>query len=250
MDNFEIKIARTQEEIKAVQQLRFEVFALERKKKQRSSQEGDTDFDKYDPFCDQLIIIDKDKDIVVGIYRMLLSSKVEKNIGFYSEQVFDLTNIRRLKGEMLELGRSCIKKNYRNRNVLNLLWQGIAQYILEHKVRYLFGCSSIFSAVPKEISEIFYFLKKGFYSKEEFRVYPLDQYKFNGLIENNFEISKDVFRKLPILIQGYLKTGAKVCGYPAISPKFFDTVVLFILLDTSRMAASYRQRFFKNRLHI
>jgi len=249
MNNFKIIIAKTQKEIEAAQQLRFEVFSLERRKKHRSSQEHNTDFDTYDSLCDHLVIIDTDRDMVVGTYRMLLSSKVEKNLGFYSEQIFDIANIKRLEGQKLELGRSCIKKNYRNRNVLNLLWRGIAQYILEHKVRYLFGCPSIISTDHKEISEIFSFLKKRFYSEERFRVYPLDQCKFNGPIANNFEISNDVFKKLPVLIQGYLKTGAKVCGYPAISPEFFDTVILFLLLDVSCMPASYRQRFFKDKLH-
>jgi putative hemolysin len=224
--------------------------SLWRERKHVSGQSRYTDYDKYDSFCDHLIIMDKDNNSVVGAYRMMLGCKVSETVGFYSEQMFDLSNIKKLDGQMLELGRTCIRKDYRNSNVLNLLWQGIAQYIRDNNVRYLFGCSSLVSRGPDEIREIFSYLREKCYSQEKFRVYPRDEYRFNGILETYSCASNNTFRKLPVLLQGYLKTGAKVCGYPAVSFEFRDTVLLFVLLDISQMAASYRQRFFKHKLHI
>jgi len=240
---YQIKIATKLDEIEAAQRLRFQVFNLEVKSDIKSSGLTGLDKDKYDPVCEHVIITDPEKHKVIGTYRMLLSSKTE-NVGFYSENRFDLRNIKKLNCEMLELGRSCIHKDYRNQNVLDLLWQAIADYMLKHKAKYTFGCASLRTTDPKDVSEIFAFLKKRFYSDEKFRVYPLEKNKLIGLDLDSNKGGKRILRKLPPLIQAYLKLGAKICGMPAVNPEF-NTSVFFMLLDVENISNSYKKHFFK-----
>ncbi|MFH1656014.1 MAG: GNAT family N-acyltransferase [Candidatus Omnitrophota bacterium] len=242
-DGYEIKIATRPEEIEAAQRLRFEVFNLEVKRGVESSSSTGLDKDKYDPLCDHIIILDPQKEKVIGTYRMLLGSK-SVNVGFYSESKFDLKNIMKLDGQILELGRSCIHRDYRNQNVLDLLWQGIADYILQHKAKYVFGCASLRTTDPKEVSEIFTFLKKRFYSDEKFRVYPLEKNILNGLDLDSNKDGKRILRKLPPLIQAYLKLGAKICGLPAVNPEL-NTTILFMLLEVENINKSFKKHFFK-----
>lgn len=245
MFDFEIKLAQNNQEIQQALQLRYEVFKLEMSEGLKREGAAELETDIYDKLCDHLIVIDKTTDKVVGTYRLLLSSQLDKRIGFYSEKLFDIHNIKRLADsyEILELGRSCIHRDYRSRPVINLLWSGIARYIKDYKVRYLFGSARLLTQEPKGVSVIFKFIKDRFYAPVEFKVYPWPKYKFKGSKENvKMDNPREIFRKLPPLVKGYLRLGVVVCGPPAINPDL-GSVVIFILLDTEKMNPTYKQHF-------
>lgn len=245
MFDFEVKIAQDKKEIRQALNLRYEVFKIEMGRELKQEGKSKLDSDIYDEFSDHLIVIDKTKDIIVGTYRLILGSKVDKKIGFYSENFFDIRNIKRLNKSqgILELGRSCIHKDYRYGTVINLLWNGIAKYIQDYNVRYLFGSVRFLTREPTEVSKIFKFLKERFYAGPEFRVYPRPQTKFKGLDKNvKVENPREIFHCLPPLIKGYLRAGVLVCGLPAINPDL-DSVVIFILLDTEKISSVYKKHY-------
>jgi putative hemolysin len=246
MFDFEIKIAQNKQEIREALRLRYEVFKIEMDSGPGHKDEFGLDTDIYDDLSDHLIVIDKVTNKVVGTYRLLLGSRMGDDMKYYSERFFDISNIKKLAAEhqILELGRSCIHKDYRSRAVINLLWSGIAKYINDHGVRFLFGSVRLLTHDPAEVSLIFKFLQERFYAAEEFRVYPLAQNRFKGLKKNIIvENPRILFRKLPALVKGYLRVGVKVCGFPAVN-RDLNSIVLFILLDTERMSHLYKQHFF------
>jgi len=242
MFDFQIKIAQTQDEIESAQRLRFDVFYSELGEKSDLESSKGLDVDKFDQICKHLIVVDKSKNLVIGTYRLLFSSEVN-NIGFYSEEIFDIDNIKKIKGELLELGRSCIHRDYRNSAVINLLWNGIAWQVKERKVKYIFGCPRLDSTEPKDVNEAFALLRYKYYTDEKFRVYPLTGNIFKDLNEN-IEISnpRAAFRKLSALIRGYLNIGALICGQPAIDHELYS-VVFFMLLPTDKIVNPYRRHF-------
>ncbi len=243
MNDFEIKITREPEEILAAQKLRFEVFNLELKKGLESSYARGLDVDDFDPICDHLIVRERESRRVVGTYRLMLGSTAKKNFGFYSEREFDLQRIKRLDGELLELGRSCAHKDYRDRSLIHLMWQSIAEYVKRHHVRYLFGCASFPTTDPREVSQAIAFVKQKFYAAEAFRVEPLPKLRVEGLDGNAaVEDPAEIFSRLPSLIKGYLRLGSKVCGPPALDLEF-GTTDLFLLLDIQQISSDYLRRF-------
>lgn len=244
MFDYEVKIATGNADIDKALRLRFEVFKLEMGKVISRDFDKQLNVDEYDKFCDHLIVIDKNKNLVVGTYRLLPGSNVDKNLGFYSERFFDIANIKKLKGGMLELGRSCVHKDYRDQLVINLLWTGIANYIKEHKVRYLIGSVRLASVEPKEVSMAFSLIKECYYAPSVFRVKPKPENTFGGLIKD-IELTNpdEVLKNLPALVKGYLRLGVRVCGEPAINTDL-GSVVLFILLDINRMSPAYKRHFF------
>ena len=125
-----------------------------------SARDAGLDKDEFDNICEHLIITDSDNNNIVGTYRMLLDSVAKKNFGFYSEKEFDLRNIKQLEGKLLEVGRSCVHKNYRRKRVLDMLWSGLAEYAIDNEVRYIFGCVSIFTMDPKVVSMYYSLLKQ------------------------------------------------------------------------------------------
>ncbi len=243
MSVFQIKITRDKGEVVAAQRLRFEVFHLEMKKGMGSSLQQGLDVDDYDPLCEHLIVRSSKDRRVVGTYRLLLGSEARKHAGFYSEREFDLENIKMLRGELLELGRSCVHRDYRDRAVIDFMWQAIADYVRRHHVRYLFGCASLHTTHHREVNKFYALVREGYYAPEEIRVSPLPDKSFpslNGTIE--IQDPQALFLQLPGLIKGYLRVGALLCGPPALDLEF-GTADFFLLLDIKEMTSNYRRRF-------
>ena len=242
MRDFEVKITTDQEEIREAQKLRFQVFNLDLNKGLQSSFRHSLDVDAFDPYCEHIIVRELKSKEVIGTYRLLLGAQARKHIGFYSEREFDLGNIKKLKGEVLELGRSCARKDFRDKALIPLMWETIAEYVKEHEVRYLFGCGSLYTTGAAEVSECFSMLKRKYYAPEEFRVYPLAACQLAGVRDNLPVADEATFLKLPSLIKSYLRLGAFVCGPPALDGEF-GTADFFVLLEIDRLSSEYLGRF-------
>jgi putative hemolysin len=122
------------------------------------------------------------------------------------------------------------------------MWQAIATYVSKHEVRYLFGCASLLTTDPGEVSGLFFLLKQKHYAPAKFRVSPLPETRFLNLNERPaVKNRRALLLRLPSLIRGYLRVGAWVCGPPALDPEF-GTTDFFLLMDVDKMNARYRQR--------
>ena len=137
MADFEVKIATDAREIEQAQRLRFNVFNLELHKGLASSYEHGLDIDEFDPYCDHLIVRELRSGDIVGTYRLLRGAQSASSHRLYSEKEFDLTRIKTLDGELMELGRSCARKDFRDRALIPLMWEAIVEQIRTHHVRYL-----------------------------------------------------------------------------------------------------------------
>src|SRR5437899_4266855 len=153
------RLARSAEELRRAQQLRFEVFNLELGEGLAESYATGLDVDPFDEFCDHLIVEELATSEIVGTYRLQTGQLAAANRGYYSEREFDFTPYEPFRCEMIELGRACVHADHRNFNLLQLLWRGIACYAVERNARFLIGCSSISSPDPIEGAETYEELK-------------------------------------------------------------------------------------------
>lgn len=231
------KIAETDEEKEQAFRLRYRVFAEEENNK-RLANPFKKEWDSYDYYCDHLIVKNLKNDCVVGTYRLLPGKRAVK-IGFYSETEFDLSIFNDIKSDFLELGRSCIDPQYRNGRTLQLLWEGIASYLLEKPHRYLIGCASLHLDNICEINQIYsYFQQSGAISRQ-YKISPHKTHRLQGLTEVTLQQSeKELLRKLPPLLKGYRWMGAEIGGEPAYDP-IFDSIDFFIILEKDRLTQRY-----------
>ena len=79
---------------------------------------------------------------VVGTYR-LQQREDPRFQRFYTAGEYDVSKIDAFAGRALELGRSCVDARHRTKAVMQLLWQGIAGYVLTRKIDLMFGCASL-----------------------------------------------------------------------------------------------------------
>lgn len=242
MPDFEVKIATAAGEIEEAQRLRFEVFNLELNRGLESSYARGLDVDEFDPYCEHLIVRDLKGGAVVGTYRLLRGSQARRHIGFYSEKEFDLSRIKELDGELLELGRSCARKDFRDRALIPLMWEAIAEHVRKHQVRYLFGCGSLYTTDAAEVAAAHAWLKNKYYAPETLRVFPVESCRFRVLPEQVESPDESaLIQKLPSLIKGYLRIGAVVGGPPALDAEF-GTADFFLILDFRSLKSEYLKR--------
>jgi putative hemolysin len=241
--NLEVKLASNLTELDAAMRLRFEVFNLELQEGLISSYDRGYDTDAYDAYCDHLIVKDITSHEVVGTYRLLRGSQAGRHIGFYSENEFDLGNLTRLRGEMLELGRSCVAATHRSFATLNLLWSAIVKYATERNLSHLFGCASLHISGSSEVQPVYSYLRANHYAPEKYRVYPVESCRMMIDEDSDEEVdSRMARRKLSPILKGYLRAGAMICGAPAYDAEFGTADVLAIL-EMGKMAGRYKQRY-------
>jgi putative hemolysin len=230
-----VSLARGPGEIRAAQRLRYQVFAEEMGARLNNREAG-VDSDMYDPWCEHLIVREPVMGRVVGTYRMLTGAKARQLGGFYADEEFDLTRLDHLRDQILEVGRTCVHRDYRGGGVISSLWAGVIQYAARHGYPYLMGCASVSMADGGATAEgVYHTLQRTCASPVEYRVFPrLD------LPLQRARPMEDV--AIPTLIRGYQQMGAYVCGAPAWDPDF-NTADLLLMLPLSRLPGRYARRF-------
>ena len=243
--NFTIKIAESNFEIKKAQSLRYKIFFKEKKIKKKSFKFLlQRDYDFYDKISDHLIIIDKNREIrdnVIGTYRLLRGNCAKLYRGFYTEQEFDISNLKKnfSSKDILELGRSCVHPQYRSGIILKLLWQGISNYIKMYKIKILMGCASFHGTNPSKFKDEFSLLYKSYRLPEDYDV--------KSLQSNEISFNKNInhlttFNKLPPLIKGYLRAGGMVSENFYIDTEF-ETIDYCVIMLTEKIVSRYQNKF-------
>ena len=149
----EVRLARNAAEILAAQRMRHLIFRTEAG--QDGAAENCVDIDRFDAFCDHLLVIDAAREgpvhqRIVGTYRLLRQDVAAANGGFYSASEFDIDALaaRHPGLRFLELGRSCVMPDYRSRRTVELLWQGVWAYARRHGIDVMTGCASFPGTTP------------------------------------------------------------------------------------------------------
>jgi putative hemolysin len=230
------RLARSTEDVRAAQSLRFQVFNLELKEGLEQSYATGLDEDPFDAVCDHLIVEHLPSATIVGTYRLQTGHNASSYRGYYCAQEFEFEVFEPFRAEMIELGRACIHPQHRNLVVLGLLWKGIADYAGQHGGRYLFGCSSITSQDPAVGASAYAELYRRHLAQPQWRTSPLAAYdcSLSQLAPESV--------KIPKLLRAYLTLGAKICGPPALDRQF-KTIDFLTVLDLQTMPLLARQRF-------
>lgn len=243
-----IRLARTPEEILAAQELRYKVFYEEYgAKADPESQRLKRDADPYDLVASHLIVVDNTASgpapKIVGTYRVIEQEGADQVGGFYTSAEYDITPLHNCGLRMLELGRSCVLPEYRTRSVLQLLWQGIANFVVDHKIEVLFGCASFHGTDVNAISRQLAYLHHYHLAPPALRPRAREErYVEMNLHPKEPLNPREIINTLPPLIKGYLRTGCMV-GEGAVIDEQFNTIDVCIVLQTDMLATQYKKHF-------
>ena len=242
-----VRLAKNADEIAAAQSLRYKIFYQEMGAKPSPEMAVvERDFDRFDELCDHLLVLDHSlpdgPEQVVGTYRLYRRSVADQNGGFYSSSEYDISALVNQPGEILELGRSCVHKDYRNRATMTLLWRGNAAYGDYHRIKFMFGCASFPGADPAQHSLPLAYLYHFQLAPEEMRPIALkDRYiQMDTILKKNID-QRAALREVPPLIKGYLRLGGFI-GDGAVIDKQWDSVDVSIIVKMDLVTQKYREK--------
>lgn len=239
--SFTVKIAQSEEDLRAAQRLRYDVFVRELGGGgEMVDHDQGLEKDRFDPFFDHMLVLDDATDAVVGVYRLLRDEQAQALGQFYSEDEYDLSVLKQSGRKLLELGRSCLHPDYRGGMAMYHLWNGLARYVLEHEIEVLFGVASFHGTDPQALAQPLSMLYHNHLAPEDLRVRTQPQH----FVDMNLMLSEDLDRRkamleVPALIKAYLRLGGFV-GDGAFIDHSFNTTDVCLILDTARM--NERQR--------
>ena len=250
----EVRLAETDAEVEAAQRLRYRVFYEEMSAvPSPQMREARRDFDKFDEFCDHMLVVDRalhDADgqpVVVGTYRMMREEYLAKSGGFYTSGEYDLSPMLAAwpaNTRYLELGRSCIIKAYRTKtSTMQLLWRGVMAYVARFSSDLMFGCASLHGTDPDALALPLSYLHHYHRMPAQLRVRarPELYVEMNRMPKEAIDV-KEALRALPPMIKGYLRAGCAI-GDGAVVDRQFGTTDVLIYLPVKDMDPRYMSRF-------
>lgn len=243
-----IRLAQSEAEIQAAQRLRYKVFYEENNAHPSDLMKASgRDFDDFDDFADHLVVIDTGiadpEQRIVGTYRLIQKEAADRYGQFYSSQEYEIAPLIASGASLLELGRSCVLPPYRTRPVMQLLWQGIADYIAVHGIELMFGCASLQGTDIKNIAGPLSYLYHYHLAPPGLRPRALRGRYINMNIVPREDLDrKRLFATLPPLIKGYLRLGGCV-GDGAVVDEQFNTTDICIVVQTHLITNRYRRHY-------
>ncbi len=261
--SLQVRLAEKPEEIDAALALRYRVFYEEMgAKPSPEALASKRDTDRLDQYCDHLLVIDNERQgdrKVVGTYRLIRREAAAKHGSFYSASEYDISPLIAYPGEILELGRSCIEKDYRTGIVMQTLWKGLAAYMFRYDIKLMFGCASLHGDNPDDHALALSYLYYHHLAPPALRARALPEFyvkmdrlpreafdpdaAFNALDFNNIKVDPRAgAASLPPLIKGYLRVGGYV-GDGAFLDHQFNTTDVCIIVKTDMLTDRYLRHY-------
>lgn len=258
LGNLEVRLSRDMDEVRAAQNLRYRVFYEEmRAEASPATAAAKRDFDPLDELCDHLLVLDHtrpENNRIIGTYRLIRREAAKKHGKFYSSDEYDISCLVDYPGEILELGRSCVEADYRTRPTMQLMWTGLAAYVLQHDIALMFGCASLPGNDPSMHKEALTYLYYHHLAPPGMRPVALpERYVDMRMMPPESVNAEEGFEKvrldprlggnnLPPLIKGYMRVGGYV-GDGAVIDHQFNTTDVCIIVKTDLMADRYSRHF-------
>lgn len=248
---FVLRLAADARDLKAAQRLRYEVFVAELGGTgPMVDHDARLEVDEFDPFFDHLLLIDPARDPetltdVVGVYRLLPSDRLAVSGRFYSESEFDLTPLKASGRRLLELGRSCVHADYRGGTAMFLMWNALADYVLERGIEVLFGAASFHGTDVAALAQPLAYLHHHHLAPEALRVRAKPAHRQEmALIAPDALDRRAAMAGTPALIKAYLRLGGFV-GDGAWIDAAFNTTDVCLVMDTARMSEKHRDFYLR-----
>jgi len=231
--------------IEAAQRLRHDVFTSEPGYALTGPGDG-RDADRFDEYCDHLLVRDDDTGELVGCYRMLPPPGAIAAGGLYTATEFDISALDALRPSLVEMGRAVVRAGHRNGAVVLLMWAGILAYLDRSGYDYVTGCVSVPVLDPTgagapggQLRGVRDFVLRRHAAPARFTVHPYRRVVVDG--RDLDDIAPPARVAVPPLMRGYLRLGAQVCGEPAHDPAF-GVGDFPALLDKRRADTRYLRR--------
>ncbi|MBP2702762.1 GNAT family N-acetyltransferase [Microbispora sp. RL4-1S] len=219
------------------------------------------DIEEIDLSCDHVLVRERATGLVAGTCRLLPPARARI---LHADGRFDLGRLAGIRRHLVEVGRVCLHPAHRDGAVMRLLWSGMGAYARERGHTWLAG------SYPVPLHDggvlaagVWDRVSRGHLAPPHLRVSPLGPWPSPwpspwppsesppGPPPQSPESppgsppassAGERFR-VPPLLQGHLRLGARVCGPPAHDP-VYCTAEFFLLLSLNDTDNRYARHVF------
>jgi L-ornithine Nalpha-acyltransferase len=248
-----VRLAQDPRDLLAAQRLRYEVFVAELGADgPMVDHAARLERDVYDAHVDHLVLIDPRRDPadlghVVGAYRLLPSDRLAVVGRYYSEDEYDLGPLKRSGRKLVELGRSCVHRDYRRGTAMYRLWNALAEYVLAREIEVMFGVASFHGTDVAALAQPLAYLHHRHLAQPDMRVRARDGHRQSmDLIPAADVDATAAMATMPALIKAYLRLGG-VVGDGAWVDHAFNTTDVCLVMDTGQMSARHRDFYIRKK---
>lgn len=228
---YTVMIADSPGQVAAARRLRHEVLAGASEPRPPDARD-ELDADEFDEHCDHLIVRDDATGAVVGTYRLLTPQGAARAGRRPGDGGFDLSALRPLRDQLVEVGGFCVHPAHRCGAVADLMWIGVARYLHLHNLRWVSGSVPLSLADGGQaVAAAWAQIRAKHLSPPALRVRPRRPWPVGDTASGG---------TLPPLLRGHLRLGTWVCGEPAHDPDR-GTAAFYLLFSTDRMDRRYRR---------
>jgi putative hemolysin len=225
--NYRLKTLEDWRELRLALRLRHDIFHTEHHGRTLATE---LDVDELDLQCDHLGLFDMTTGDLVGAYRLAFSGNSDS---FYARRKFRIEPFLAMPGRKLELGRACVRKDFRNGAALTLLWRGIFEYARLCEADYLFGSASIRLTDPVRVGLIHGYCRELCHVTAEYPIQVRSEFVYPELPNPPADEVRakrlEIASWIPPLFQSYLRIGARVAAPPAQDTFLFCADFLMVL---------------------
>ena len=243
-----VRIATTDAERDAAQALRYRIFYNEMgAAPDDRARRLQRDIDVFDDVADHLLVVDHAIGAgpkgIIGTYRLVQNEAADRIGRFYTSAEYDISTITGFPGRLLELGRSCIDREYRGRAAMQLLWRGIAAYVFLHRIDVMFGCASLPGTDPDNLENELTYLYHNHLAPPALRLraLPNRHIEMRRIDPSSFD-HRRTQQTLPPLIKGYLRLGGFI-GDGAVIDHQFNTTDVAVVVKTDLITDKYYRHY-------
>lgn len=249
--DYEVRLTRNKEERKQVRQLRYDVFVEEEGAAATEEQKNlREEYDSFDRYAEYMAVFHNGK--IVGTYRIIDRNAAEKMGGFYTESEFNISKIKKVSGNIVEMSRACVAREYRdNALVMRMLWAGLGEYVVRRQIAVLFGVASWAGKKPADSAQAISYLYYNHLSPLSLRATVIPENFADGvnpklarmnILPEVFVDEEDARRQMTPLIKGYLRLGATF-GKGVFVDAPFNSYDVFVMLQTKNIDGAYQKHF-------
>ena len=233
---FKARLAETDEDVVACQQLRYLTFIVSR----GLDPSGDArDAEEFDPKCRHVKVEDQRTGQLVCCFRMMPLENGQSIDQTYAAKYYDLTSLADYPGKLVEMGRFCVHPQCKDPAILRVAWSAMTKFVDDNHVDMLIGCSSFEGVDAEAYADAFALLRDKHIAPSRWlpRVKAPSVFRYARAIRLRRPDMKRALSRMPPLLRTYLIMGGWVSDHAVIDNEL-NTLHVFTGLEVSRVPKS------------